>query len=196
MARYMNRFKAMLMVSLMSAAPFAMADYQLEKVSSSVNFLSTKNVNVTESHTFDNFTGSITEDGALSLVVDLTSVNTLIPIRNERMQTMLFNVASFANAKFTAQLDDSLLSLLPGERKLATVEGELSLSGASSKLSFDIVVTGLTNGQLSAATVKPTVINAADFGLTGGVEALREVAKLQNISQTVPFTFYVVFNNN
>jgi polyisoprenoid-binding protein YceI len=173
-----------------------MADYQLEKVSSSVNFLSTKNVNVTESHTFDNFSGSITEDGALTLLIDLSSVNTLIPIRNERMQTMLFNSAAFPQAKFTAQLDDGLLNLTPGERKMASVEGELSLSGATSKLTFDIVVTGLKNGQLSAATVKPTVINAADFGLTGGLEALREVAMLQNISQTVPFSFYVVFNNN
>lgn len=196
MAQYAKRFKSMLLVSLLCAAPLAMADYQLEKESSSVNFLSTKNVNVTESHTFDNFSGSITEDGALTLLIDLSSVNTLIPIRNERMQTMLFNSAAFPQTKFTAQLDDSLLNLTPGERKMASVEGELSLSGATSKLTFDIVVTGLKNGQLSAATVKPTVINAADFGLTGGLEALREVAMLQNISQTVPFSFYVVFNNN
>jgi polyisoprenoid-binding protein YceI len=196
MAQYANRFKSVFLVSLLCSAPLAMADYQLEKVSSSVNFLSTKNVNVTESHTFDNFSGSITEDGALTLLIDLSSVNTLIPIRNERMQTMLFNAAAFPRAKFTAQLDDSLLNLTPGERKLASVEGELSLSGATSKLTFDIVVTGLKNGQLSAATVKPTVINAADFGLTGGLEALREIAMLQNISQTVPFSFYVVFNNN
>jgi polyisoprenoid-binding protein YceI len=196
MGKFSKRVKSVLMMSLMCAAPFAMADYQLETVSSSVNFLSTKNVNVTESHTFDKFNGTITEDGQLVLVVDLASVNTIIPIRNERMKNMLFDVAQFSQARFTAKLDEALLNLSPGERKMATVEGELSLTGVTEQISFDVVVTGLANGQLSAATVKPTVINAADFNLEGGVEALREVAMLQNISLAVPFSFYVVFNNN
>ncbi|MBT1451406.1 YceI family protein [Glaciecola sp. XM2] len=196
MGKFSKRVKSVLMMSLMCAAPFAMADYQLETVSSSVNFLSTKNVNVTESHTFDKFNGTITEDGQLVLVVDLASVNTIIPIRNERMKNMLFDVAQFSQARFTAKLDEALLNLSPGERKIATVEGELSLTGVTEQISFDVVVTGLANGQLSAATVKPTVINAADFNLEGGVEALREIAMLQNISLAVPFSFYVVFNNN
>ena len=45
----------------------------------------------------------------------------------------------------------------------------------------------------SAHTVKPIIISADQFGLKDGVEALREIAGLNNISLAVPVTFSVLF---
>jgi polyisoprenoid-binding protein YceI len=190
----LKALKSSLLLAGLLTASTAMADFTLDTSSSSVNFLSTKNVNVTESHTFDRFSGSISDDGALLLEVDLTSVNTLIPIRNERMQSMLFQVSDFATATFEAGVDESLLALAPGESIETSVQGNLSISGTSKPVTFDVRITGLQDGRLSATTVKPTVLSASEFGLEGGIEALREVAMLQNISNTVPFSFSVVFN--
>jgi len=181
---------------LLAATAFsctAFANYTVDTENSSVHFLSTKNVNVTESHTFDRFMGSVSESGILDLSIDLSSVNTLIPIRNERMQSMLFNVTEFSKAKFTAQVSPSLLSLAPGQSQTAEITGDLSISGVTKPTSFTVRVTGLQDGSLLATTIKPSLIRAADFGLDKGIEALKEVAMLQNISGTVPFSFSVVF---
>lgn len=193
MHRSMSSIKKVLFVATMFTASSAFAEFSLDAENSSVNFLSTKNVNVTESHTFDRFSGTVSESGALSLAVDLTSVNTIIPIRNERMQSMLFNVSEFARATFEANVDTSLLNLAPGESAMASIGGNLTISGITKPVSFHVRVTGLKDGQFSATTTKPTVINASDFDLLGGIEALTEVAMLQNISTTVPFSFSVVF---
>lgn len=193
MQTFKTSVKAALLLATMFTAASVQAAFTLDTTNSSVNFLSTKNVNVTESHTFDKFSGNLSDSGELTLDVDLTSVNTLIPIRNERMQSMLFNVTDFATATFSAQLDNSLLKLAPGQSRVVSVSGDLSISGTTNPVTFDVRVVGLEDGSLSATTTKPTVLNAAEFGLEGGVEALREVAMLQNISQSVPFSFSVVF---
>ncbi|WP_395338692.1 YceI family protein [Ningiella sp. W23] len=192
--RIMQLVKSALLTGVLLSSS-AFADHVLNQEMSSVNFLSTKNVNVTESHTFDTFVGAIDDSGKLTLDVDLTSVNTLIPIRNERMQNMLFNVTDYTKASFSAQLDDSLLALTDGKSRAATVTGDLTISGVSKPITFDIVVTALADGKLSAVTTKPTLINASDYNLDAGIEMLREVAMLENISKSVPFSFYVVFDN-
>ena len=79
---------------------------------------------------------------------------------------------------------------------MATIKGEMTISGTTQPASFDVAIHALNNGQLSAATVKPTLINASDYGLDAGIEALREIAMLQNISTSVPLSFYVVFDKN
>ena len=42
-------------------------------------------------------------------------------------------------------------------------------------------------------TVKPIVVSADQFDLGNGVEALREIAGLANITPTVPVSFTLVF---
>ncbi|MFC4698626.1 YceI family protein [Glaciecola siphonariae] len=191
-----NLGKAILVTASLLTANAALANFTLDSQSSSVNFLSTKNVNVTESHTFDRFSGTVSDAGELTLDVDLTSVNTMIPIRNKRMQSMLFKVSDIATATFTAKIDEALLALGAGETVTTTIEGQLSISGTTKPVSFDVRVTGLKDGRLSASTTKPTVLSASNFGLESGITALKEVAMLQNISDTVPFSFSVVFEKD
>jgi len=165
----------------------------LDKSQSTLSFISTKNVNVSEQHTFEHFSGQIDDQGKLIITINIASLNTLIPIRNERMQSMLFNMNSYSTASFTAQIDPSLRTLKSGEMSLTTVEGDMLIAGNSAPISFDVVITGLQDGSISATTVKPTIINATDFGLDEGIEALKEVAKLKSISTSVPLSFSVTF---
>lgn len=171
----------------------AHANYLLDENASSLYFLSTKNINITETHTFDSISGTLSASGHLQIDIDLSSVNTLIPIRNERMQNMLFNVSEHATATYTANVDKALLTLPVGTAKRVTVEGDLTISGISQKVSFEVLIVRLNNGNISATTLKPTVLNAAQFDLGTGIEALREIAKLAQISSTIPLTFSIEF---
>ena len=71
---------------------------------SSLYFISIKNDNVGEVHHFNTLSGGI-EDGKVSVRIPLVGVDTMIPIRNERMQAMLFESDSFPNATLSAEVD-------------------------------------------------------------------------------------------
>ncbi|MFV0275687.1 MAG: hypothetical protein ACK5HY_00645, partial [Parahaliea sp.] len=47
---------------------------------------------------------------------------------------------------------------------------------------------------LRVVTTRPVVVNAGDFDLVKGIEALRQVAGLKTISTAVPVTFSLVFS--
>lgn len=174
----------------------ALANWQLNNEASSLTFISTKNVNISEQHSFDRLSGTITPDGKISINVDISSLNTMIPIRNERMQKMLFKASEYANAKLIASIDPATLALAPGETVETSVQGELHIAGQAQTVSFSIRAVGLKAGGISAYTAQPTIINAAQWQLESGVEALREVAGLANISLAVPLSFAVVFEKS
>jgi len=192
--RYITSFLLSTSLLTILASGSALADWELDNSRSQVNFISVKNEHIAEIHSFDTISGKISTEGALSIDIDLSSVNTLIPIRNERMQKMLFDVANFRTASFTASVDKSLLNLPKGEQKEVQVDGQLSIKETSVPTSFHVLITSLGNGQLSAITLKPTILNAGSFNLDAGITALQEVAMLNSISKTVPLTFKVVFN--
>ncbi|GEA09772.1 YceI family protein [Alteromonas sp. KUL49] len=183
---------ALCAIALSSAFP-AMADWSLSPDESTLNFLSTKNAQITEVHAFERLSGTLSDSGVLEVVVDLTSVNTNIDIRNTRMQEMLFNVASFATASFSATLPDTLMQLSAGESVSTMVDGTLSLHGNDVATSFAVQVSKLDEKTFSVTTTKPTLLSASAFGLSTGVEALQKIAGLQSITSTVPVTFTVTF---
>lgn len=184
-------FTSSIALTLLSFSSFAALT--LDKSKSSINFVSTKNVNVSEQHSFDRFSGQIDDQGKLSITIGISSLNTLIPIRNERMQKMLFNMSEYTSATFTAQVDDSLTQIKLGEMKHATVAGEMMIAGNTAPVSFDLVLTGLQEGSINATTVKPTIISTTAFNLDEGVQALQKIAMLQNISTAVPLSFSATF---
>ena len=171
----------------------AMADWNVDKDTSALHFLSTKNAQVTEVHQFDSFDGSLSDSGALSIEVDLASVNTAIDIRNSRMQEMLFNVAEFAKATFVADLPATLTDLENGDVVVAKVDGILTLHGKAVPTTFAIKASKLDDDTMTVSTVSPTLIKAEAFGLTEGVEALQKIAGLKSITTTVPVRFSVTF---
>lgn len=171
----------------------AAADWTMDSDASALHFMSTKNAQITEVHTFDNFKGRLSEDGKLMVVVDLASVNTAIDIRNKRMQEMLFDVANFAEASFEADLPEAMVNLASGEVVSGKVEGTLTLHGMAVPTSFTITASKVSDDTLAVSTTSPTLVKADAFGLADGVAALQKIAGLNSITTTVPVTFSVVF---
>lgn len=172
----------------------AQAQWSLNNDASTLSFVTVKADHVGEVHTFDRLSGSIDDRGNVEIIIELASVNTLIDIRNERMQNMLFETNLFPEAKITSDINLSAITAMSaGASESMEVEFELDIHGASNSYTADLVVTRLENGVI-ASTSKPILVTANTHGLVEGVEALREVAGLPSISRAVPVTFTVIFD--
>lgn len=171
------------------------AEWQIDNAQSQLSFVSTKKVNVAEVHHFGMLTGGLSEAGEFDLAIDLESVNTGIDIRDSRMREFLFDVVDFPEANLVARVaPDFVNSLKVGESKASTVDGELSLHGQHQPLSFEVLVTKISETELLVNSAKPLILNVSDFELVQGVEKLRELAGLPSISHAVPVSFYLTLN--
>ena len=81
------------------------AGWVLDESRSEISFISIKNLSIAETHEFPNLSGTIDDEGNLEIKIPLSSVETKIPIRNERMKKMLFETSKFANALVTSKID-------------------------------------------------------------------------------------------
>ena len=182
-------------VSALIACAQAMAQWELDSEHSTINFISVKNSAIAESHSFGSLVGYVGKSGNVQLSIDLVSVETLIPIRNERMREILFETAKFPNATIAAEVDPAILAEVAKGGTVSTeVPVRLSLHGVEDDISVPVTVFS-DGGSLSVVSSRPVIINAADFGLASGVEALREVAGLNTISTAVPVTLNLHFNH-
>lgn len=188
--------KVAFLTSIALLAGSAQAQWSLDNSASTLSFVTVKADHVGEVHTFDQLSGSIDDRGNVEIMVELASVNTLIDIRNERMQSMLFETNLFPRAMITGDVDlASFVEMSPGASITAQVEFELDIHGVSNSYNTELIVTRLVNGVV-ASTSKPIIVTAASHGLVDGVEALREIAGLPSISRSVPVTFNVVFDES
>ncbi len=181
----------MALLPLMSAS--TLAQWSLDNEASTLSFVTIKADHVAEAHTFDQLSGSLSRTGELSVEILLSSVNTLIPIRNERMQAMLFETNVFPAATVSAEVNvGDLAGMSAGSQRQQAVPFTLNMHGMEQTYTADVMITRLSGG-LQATTLKPILVTAEQHGLVSGVDALREVAGLPSISRAVPVTFSLTF---
>ena len=181
--------------ALLASLPLsALGDWKLVSGESDIAFATIKNSAVVESHTFERFSGEVTLSGAANIRVDLASVETRIPIRNERMGTLLFNIDQFPSLDISSKLDvKSLVNMEEGASTHLEVPATISLRGTEANILLPLVVTRLSSKRFQVVTTKPVIAYASQFGLTKGVEALRLIAQLTTITPAVPVTFSLIF---
>ena len=186
--------RALIVATLLFLSQYTLAGWQLDKDASEISFVSVKKSNVAETHHFRQLSGEVDDTGKARLSIDLASVETNIPIRNERMQTMLFETGRFPSATITATVDTAALNQLEaGQTMTKEVDLTLSLHGEEQKKTARIQITGLTDNRVMVSSLAPIVINADKYKLHQGIEKLRKVAGLDAISPVVPVTFKLVF---
>jgi polyisoprenoid-binding protein YceI len=192
MPQMLAQATALVTAVLLSGA--ASAHWSLNNDASTLSFVTVKAEHVAEVHTFDTLSGEIADDGSVAITIELASVNTLIPIRNERMQAMLFETELFPEASISAAIDlDAMAAMDAGASETIQLNFSLSMRETSRSYTAEVMVTRLEGG-LVASTLKPVIVTAEEFDLLTGVEALREVAGLPSISRAVPVSFTVVFD--
>ena len=163
------------------------ADWSINDASR-VGFVSIKNNVIGENNAFQRVSGGISDEGTVTVNIDLTSVETGVGIRNERLQKMLFNVASFPQATVSAQLSEAqLMALKSGGSVAESVSVSVALHGKT--VSKQVELAAAQSGDtVRVTTTQPIVITAAEFDLEAGVAALQKIAGLNAISRSIPVT--------
>ena len=165
----------------------AQADWSVNDTSR-VGFVSIKNNAIGENNAFERVSGGISETGAVTVNIDLASVETGVGIRNERLQKMLFNVVNFPQATVSAQLSEQqLMALKSGGSVAESVSVSVALHGNTVSKQVELAAAKAGN-TVRVTTTQPIVITAAEFGLEAGVAALQQIAGLKAISRSIPVT--------
>jgi len=183
-----------ILLILLGYSQWSMANWTLDNQSSQLTFNTTKNAAVTETHTFSQLTGEVKDNGEANLAILLNTVDTKIPLRDDRVNTMLFETSTYPLAQFTTKLDMTALDKLNvGESLNQTLQGQLQLHGEQKPLTADIKVTRLASNKVEIATVKPVMVDANVFNLGAGVAKLREIMQLKSIDTDVPVNFRLLY---
>jgi len=183
--------KGTLLSIAMAFSQGAIADsMKLDDAMSSVSFFSVKNGSVGEAHSIPQLTGTISEKGELNIELFLTSVQTNIPIRDTRLNRHVFDSENHPIATITANVEGKIPD--SGVAMVET-EGELTLRGVKKKINVSAMVAN-TGDKVLVSSIKPIVINAADYGMVEGVKELQDLVKLMSIATSVPVNFSLTFS--
>ena len=145
---------------------------------------------------FERISGGLKSDGTAEIAIDLSSVQTNVDIRNERMVEHVFKGAE-APAILNAAIDmTSLDSLAAGETTTIPVEGTLSFLGLDMPVDADMLVARLGEDRVLVTTNDMIMVAAEDIEIDAGLDKLMELAGLDSITRTVPVTLRLVFDRS
>ncbi|KPU50703.1 yceI-like domain protein [Pseudomonas fluorescens] len=179
---------------LAGAALSARADWYLDGESSRLSFVSTKNANVSEVQRFLVLHGKVDPEGLAQVEVELESINSGVPLRDERMRKTLFQIDRFPDALITTKIDlRPINDLAPGAQLELRLPLTVDLHGKQHEYLAQLLATRLDDRRFQVVTLEPLVINAEDFDLAPGLEALRKMADLSAISLSVPVGAVLIF---
>ena len=195
----MNRLiPALLTTGLISASitPLFAAEWTLNPAQSHLSYVSIKADHIGEVNHFSEIEGQIDDNGQVVIETTLDSVETLVPIRNERMREILFKTTQYNDATLNAKIDPAQINAMqPGDILDVVAESSLSLHGEQQPLVLKMQVAKIDADTLMVASTEPVVLDAGNFSLTEGIEKLREIAGLESISRAVPVTFVMTFDS-
>lgn len=180
---------------LLVSTQMACADWKLNNDLSVLSFMSTKNAAITEVHSFKHITGMLSESGKAQLKIDLDSVETNVPIRNERVRQFLFETDKYASAEVELQVNmNALRKLKVGEIKSLKIDATLSLHGIKKEIQTTVNVYKGLNSTINVATVSPIILQTPAYQFEKGLAKLQEIANLQSIATSVPVVFSLQFD--
>ena len=173
--RHSNRIQQAAISAMIAFLAFvatpASADWSLNNAQSHLSFVSIKKGDIAEVHRFDQLGGSVDGSGNVTLNIQLASVDTAIPIRDERMREMLFNTKAFPAAELTAKIDlGEIEKLGVGGIIVSTVQGELTLHGQSRPVTAELVIARMAAHKLLVSSRKQLLMQAGDYDLLEGIE--------------------------
>ncbi len=190
----MFNLKPLVFTLLTCAVLPAHADWYLDNESSRLSFVTTKNTDIAEVHRFLVLHGKVDRQGAATLEVELESISSGIPLRDERMRNALFQIKTFSEALISAQINlQPINDLAPGAQLELRLPLNVTLHGKTQTYSAELLATRLDDRRFQVVTLEPLVLHAEDFDLVPGVTALRDVAGLKSISLSVPVGAVLIF---
>ena len=169
--------------------------WMLDGEASELSYVTIKADEIAETNSFEGLSGSVSAEGAASVEIDLSSVETGVDIRNERMRDIFFVVADNPTATVSATIDPAAFEALGvGESVTTELAGTLSLKGVEAPFQTDVTVTRAGDDRVIAVSDDPVIVEAGRLELTDGLAQLQELAGLPSITPVVPVTFSLAFD--
>jgi len=158
-----------------------------------IAFGSIKNDTNGEVHHFNKVNGTVSEAGDLKLTVDLTSLETNIDIRNERIAAHIFQEGK-ANAVITGEIDmEEVNSLKQGETTVVEIQATLAFAGFENDIDVEMLVARLSDDRVLVTTADFMMLSTEDLGIDEGVNILQKLASLSGITRVTPVAVRMVF---
>ncbi|MEE4154983.1 MAG: YceI family protein [Erythrobacter sp.] len=174
--------------------PLTEGTWSVDPAGSSLSYVTIKAGEIAEANSFTGLSGSVSPEGAARIEIDLSTVETKVDIRNERMRDLFFEVANHPTASITAQIDPAAFGALEvGESTVQPLAAVLDLKGVEAPLEADVRVTRTAENRVIATTIEPVILDAGALELTDKLAQLQEIAGLPSISPAVPVTFSIAF---
>ena len=168
-------------------------NWVLDGAASHISYGSIKKNKIGEVNRFSGVSGMVNKAGDVVLKLDLTSLETNIDIRNERMQDHVFN--NVPDVTMTGKINVAQLSQMTvGAATVLESEINLDFLGKTIPVETELYVLRLSNERVMVSTNDMVFLGVEDAGLTVGVDKLQQLAKLDSITRTVPVTMRLFFN--
>lgn len=198
---FANRhFKSMGLLVALIASPLvanagsAPSSWSLAADDSNVAYVSIKKNTVGEVNHFTSLNGSISDKGEVAINIDLSSVETNIGIRNERLIEHVFG-GKATTATLTASVDPKQLETLAiGSMTTIAIDGGLAFLGKTTDIKTNIVVARLSEKRLLVVSDDMILIKTETLGVNKGIDKLMALAALPSITRVVPVSLRMVFD--
>lgn len=168
-------------------------EWTLSAEESKISYGSIKKNTVGEVNHFKTISGNINKDGKVEVNIDLSSIETYIEIRNQRMLKHVFDITS-PNAILTANIDmNEIKSLDVGDTILIDTAGILSILGNDIEIDATFFIARLSENRMVAITDEMIMLKTATLGVDAGIDILMKLAKLNDITRVSPVNLRFVF---
>lgn len=172
----------------------SVGDWQLDGLQSQLEFSTTKNKTIDETHHFKTISGQLEDDGVVRVVVDLNSVDTNIAKRDERMRKYLFETDKYPTMTITTKINTKAYKKLEvGTQREHTIPTTIDLHGVKLDQNVLVNITRKSESEFLIESSVPVVVSASEFGFEHGVEKLKTLAGLNSIKPDVAVSFKLVF---
>lgn len=191
-AKLLHLFILLLFILPLDAAVEENNSWLLDESQSSVFFTSIKKGTVAEAHTFRRISGSINNNKAL-IKIDASSVDMLIPIRNERALEFLFESKAFPEIYITSNVRDAIKVASAANTEFINFPAYLSLHGVTKEIMLNVSITRNGEHTITVTSNRPIIINASDYNMARGLAKLSELVGNIPIASSVPVNFTLTF---
>ena len=166
--------------------------WQLDGAHSSLTYLSFKisgDRSIYEPNHFSRLDGTLSASGA-NINVDLSSIDTRVAIRDERVLEHVFHAKKFPRA----QVSLSAVTIPEvGDTVEQVVDAQLTMRGKAAPVRGRVSVTRPNAKLIVVQTIEPVLVDGTQWAMEAGFETLRQLVNLKHISTTIPVSFKFTF---
>lgn len=186
--------KAIILGALLTTTLPIQAAWQIQDEGSHVNFVTekifTNDKSVKETQLIKGVVGTVDNQKQAEIKIDFSTIDTKIPIRNQRIKEWVLDTTQFRYGTVKADLsaiDDQKINV--GESSQMTVKGDFTIRDKTLPVTLYIKLTKESATEYSVSSYEPTVINTSEFDSNGGVQKMTQVMGLKSINNVIPVSW-------